>query len=100
MAIGDKHLVLYFFIFYFTSKCNFFFCGHSKVRARHFASHDIKERLEELRSLHEEMMAEAERQGKLLQGALSIYTFLSEASLPFEFLFSIFGYHFQKVSVH
>ncbi|XP_056249803.1 spectrin beta chain, non-erythrocytic 5 [Seriola aureovittata] len=52
--------------------------GRSLVRGRHFASHDIRERLEELKSLHEELMMEAERKGKLLQEALSIHTFLSE----------------------
>ncbi|XP_071354370.1 spectrin beta chain, non-erythrocytic 5 [Trachinotus anak] len=54
--------------------------GRSLVRGRHFASHDIRERLEELKSLHEELMMEAERKGKLLQEALSIHTFLSEVS--------------------
>ncbi|XP_044022541.1 spectrin beta chain, non-erythrocytic 5 isoform X2 [Siniperca chuatsi] len=54
--------------------------GHSLVRGRHFASHDIRERLEELKTLHEELMMEAERKGKLLQEALSIHTFLSEVS--------------------
>ncbi|XP_020497621.2 spectrin beta chain, non-erythrocytic 5 [Labrus bergylta] len=54
--------------------------GHSLVRARHFASHDIRERLEELKSLHEKLMREAERKGKLLQEALSIHTFLAEVS--------------------
>ncbi|XP_070699072.1 spectrin beta chain, non-erythrocytic 5 [Pempheris klunzingeri] len=54
--------------------------GHSLVRGRHFASHDIRERLEELKSLHEEVMMEAERKGKLLQEALSIHSFLSEVS--------------------
>ncbi|XP_034530593.1 spectrin beta chain, non-erythrocytic 1 [Notolabrus celidotus] len=54
--------------------------GHSLVRARHFASHDIRERLEELKSLHEELQREAERKGKLLQEALSIHTFLGEVS--------------------
>ncbi|XP_035529504.1 spectrin beta chain, non-erythrocytic 5 [Morone saxatilis] len=54
--------------------------GHSLVRGRHFASHDIRERLEELKSLHEELMMEAEKKGKLLQEALSIHTFLTEVS--------------------
>lgn len=70
-----------------------------KVRARHFASHDIKERVEELKGLHKELTAEVERKGRLLQGALSIHTFLSEASLQFEILFSIFGYNFQNCCV-
>ncbi|XP_038585015.1 spectrin beta chain, non-erythrocytic 5 isoform X1 [Micropterus salmoides] len=54
--------------------------GQSLVRGRHFASHDIRERLEELSSLHEELMMEAETKGKLLQEALSIHTFLTEVS--------------------
>ncbi|KAM7376448.1 hypothetical protein PAMP_006181 [Pampus punctatissimus] len=51
-----------------------------QVRGRHFASHDIQDRLEELKSLHEELMMEAEKKGKLLQEALSIHTFLTEVS--------------------
>ncbi|KAG7215088.1 hypothetical protein INR49_011666 [Caranx melampygus] len=54
--------------------------GRSLVRGRHFASHDIRERLEELKHLHEELTVEAEKKGKLLQEALSIHTFLSEVS--------------------
>ncbi|XP_008275361.1 spectrin beta chain, non-erythrocytic 5 [Stegastes partitus] len=54
--------------------------GHSLVRGRHFASHDIRERLEELKSLHEKLLVEAEKKGKLLQEALSIHTFLTELS--------------------
>ncbi|KAM7403778.1 hypothetical protein PAMA_004285 [Pampus argenteus] len=54
--------------------------GHSLVRGRHFASHDIQDRLEELKSLHEELMMETEKKGKLLQEALSIHTFLTEVS--------------------
>ncbi|GLD71857.1 spectrin beta chain, non-erythrocytic 2, partial [Lates japonicus] len=54
--------------------------GRSLVRGRHFASHDIRERLEELKSLHEELTTEAERKGRLLQEALSIHSFLSEVS--------------------
>lgn len=52
--------------------------GQSQVRGRHFASHDIRERLKELKSLHEELLLEVGRKGKLLQEALSIHTFLSE----------------------
>ncbi|KAK1893841.1 Spectrin beta chain non-erythrocytic 5 [Dissostichus eleginoides] len=52
--------------------------GHSLVRGRHFASHDIRERLKELKHLHEDLLTEAERKGKLLQEALSIHTFLTE----------------------
>lgn len=55
-------------------------CCPSQVRGRHFASHDIRERLDELKSLHEELMMEAEKKGKLLQEALSIHTFLSEVT--------------------
>ncbi|XP_029899947.1 spectrin beta chain, non-erythrocytic 5 isoform X2 [Myripristis murdjan] len=54
--------------------------GQSLVRGRHFASHDIRERLEELRSLYEQLRTEAENKGKLLQEALSIHTFLTEVS--------------------
>ncbi|XP_028422093.1 spectrin beta chain, non-erythrocytic 5 [Perca flavescens] len=54
--------------------------GHSLVRGRHFASHDIRERLEELKSLREALMTEAERKGKLLQEALGIHSFLTEVS--------------------
>ncbi|XP_022067652.2 spectrin beta chain, non-erythrocytic 5 isoform X2 [Acanthochromis polyacanthus] len=54
--------------------------GHSLVRGRHFASHDIRERLEELKSLHEKLLKEAEKKGKLLQEALNIHTFLTELS--------------------
>ncbi|XP_029982912.1 spectrin beta chain, non-erythrocytic 5 [Sphaeramia orbicularis] len=54
--------------------------GRGLVRGRHFASHDIKERLEELKHLHEEVMMEVEMKMKLLQEALSIHTFLSEVS--------------------
>uniref|UniRef100_A0A3B4ZEI6 Spectrin, beta, non-erythrocytic 5 n=1 Tax=Stegastes partitus TaxID=144197 RepID=A0A3B4ZEI6_9TELE len=54
--------------------------GHSLVRGRHFASHDIRERLEELKSLHEKLLVEAEKKGKLLQEALSIHTFLTEVT--------------------
>ncbi|XP_034432002.1 spectrin beta chain, non-erythrocytic 1 [Hippoglossus hippoglossus] len=54
--------------------------GHSLVRGRHFASHDIRERLDELRSLHEELMMELEKKEKLLQEALSIHNFLCEVS--------------------
>lgn len=53
----------------------------SQVRGRHFASLDIREHLEELKSLHEKLLVEAERKGKLLQEALRIQTFLSEVPL-------------------
>ncbi|XP_056867453.1 spectrin beta chain, non-erythrocytic 5 isoform X2 [Takifugu flavidus] len=54
--------------------------GHSLVRGRHFASHDIQERLQELKMLHEELTTEAAQKEKLLQEALSIYTFLTKVS--------------------
>ncbi|XP_068195162.1 spectrin beta chain, non-erythrocytic 5 isoform X2 [Antennarius striatus] len=54
--------------------------GHSLVKGRHFAAHDIQERLEEMNSLHQEAMVEAERKRKLLQEALNIFTFLTEVS--------------------
>ncbi|XP_028251320.1 spectrin beta chain, non-erythrocytic 5 [Parambassis ranga] len=54
--------------------------GRSLVRGRHFASHDIRERLEELKSLHEDLMTKADKKGKRLQEALSIHTFLTEVS--------------------
>lgn len=47
--------------------------------------------MEELKSLHEELRTEAERKGRLLQGALSIHTFLTEASLQLECFLSICG---------
>ena len=53
----------------------------SQVRGRHFASHDIRERLDELRSLHEELMMELEKKEKLLQEALSIHNFLCEVTV-------------------
>ncbi|KAL6106061.1 sptbn5 [Pungitius sinensis] len=54
--------------------------GHSLVKGRHFASVDIRARLEELEGLHQELLTEAERKGKLLQEALTIHSFLSEVS--------------------
>ncbi|XP_024910886.1 spectrin beta chain, non-erythrocytic 5 isoform X2 [Cynoglossus semilaevis] len=54
--------------------------GQSLVRGRHFASHDIRERLQEVKSLHGELTRAAERKGKLLQESLSIHSFLSELS--------------------
>lgn len=62
-------------------------CGLFQVRGRHFASHDIQERLQELKTLHEELTAEAAQKEKLLQEALSIYTFLTEVSLALERVF-------------
>ncbi|XP_061843662.1 spectrin beta chain, non-erythrocytic 5 [Nerophis lumbriciformis] len=52
--------------------------GHSLVRGRHFASHDIQERLDEIKRVHEEVKTEAAKRGKLLQEALSIHAFLTE----------------------
>uniref|UniRef100_I3J096 Spectrin, beta, non-erythrocytic 5 n=1 Tax=Oreochromis niloticus TaxID=8128 RepID=I3J096_ORENI len=54
--------------------------GRSLVRGRHFASHDIRERLEDLKSLHEKLMVEGEEKVKLLQEAVSIHAFLTEVS--------------------
>ncbi|XP_053700420.1 spectrin beta chain, non-erythrocytic 5 [Synchiropus splendidus] len=54
--------------------------GRSLVRGRHFASHDIQERLDELRRLHDALEAEAQQKGRALQGALSIHAFLAEVS--------------------
>ncbi|XP_078145742.1 spectrin beta chain, non-erythrocytic 5 [Centroberyx gerrardi] len=54
--------------------------GQSLVRGRHFASHDIRERLEELRSLFDELKVEADNKRRLLQEALRIHTFLTEVS--------------------
>ncbi|KAM4625618.1 spectrin beta chain, non-erythrocytic 5 [Polymixia lowei] len=54
--------------------------GHSLVRGRHFASHDIRERLAELKRVFEELKRETETKGRLLQEALSIHTFLTEVS--------------------
>lgn len=59
-------------------------CGLFQVRGRHFASHDIQERLEELKMLHEELTTEAAQKEKLLQEALSIYTFLTKVSSVLE----------------
>ncbi|CAN9501902.1 unnamed protein product [Ophioblennius macclurei] len=54
--------------------------GKSLVRGRHFASHDISERLKELKRLQEELQEEAQMKGRLLQEALSIHTFMSEVT--------------------
>nr|XP_057947283.1 spectrin beta chain, non-erythrocytic 5-like isoform X2 [Doryrhamphus excisus] len=54
--------------------------GHSLVRGRHFASHDIQEQLDELNRVHEEVKMEAEMKERLLQGALSIHAFLAEVT--------------------
>uniref|UniRef100_A0A3B4GB01 Spectrin beta chain, non-erythrocytic 5-like n=1 Tax=Pundamilia nyererei TaxID=303518 RepID=A0A3B4GB01_9CICH len=54
--------------------------GRSLVRGRHFASHDIRERLEDLKSLHEKLTVEGEKKVKLLQEAVSIHAFLTEVS--------------------
>lgn len=52
-----------------------------QVRGRHFASHDIRDGLEELKRLYEELKIEADRRGKLLQEAVSIHTFVTEVLL-------------------
>ncbi|KAM8834261.1 LOW QUALITY PROTEIN: spectrin beta chain, non-erythrocytic 5 [Synchiropus picturatus] len=52
--------------------------GRSLVRGRHFAAHDIQERLDELRRVRDELEAEAQQKGRALQGALSIHAFLAQ----------------------
>lgn len=52
--------------------------GQNLVRGRHFASHDIIERLDELKNIFESLKKESESKGQLLQEALQIQTFLSE----------------------
>ncbi|KAJ0009205.1 hypothetical protein NQD34_016620 [Periophthalmus magnuspinnatus] len=54
--------------------------GHNLVRARHFASHDVRERLDELKRLHEQLKTEAQRRDKLLQEALRIHSFMGQVS--------------------
>uniref|UniRef100_A0A3B4AJ25 Spectrin, beta, non-erythrocytic 5 n=1 Tax=Periophthalmus magnuspinnatus TaxID=409849 RepID=A0A3B4AJ25_9GOBI len=51
-----------------------------QVRARHFASHDVRERLDELKRLHEQLKTEAQRRDKLLQEALRIHSFMGQVS--------------------
>ncbi|KAL2098982.1 hypothetical protein ACEWY4_005462 [Coilia grayii] len=52
--------------------------GQNLVRGRHFASHEITERLDELKSVFEGLRRESESRGLLLKEALKIQTFLSE----------------------
>ncbi|KAK7880460.1 hypothetical protein WMY93_032905 [Mugilogobius chulae] len=54
--------------------------GRNLVRARHFASHDVRERLDELKRLHEQLKSEAQRKEKLLQEALRIHSFMAQVS--------------------
>ncbi|XP_067099877.1 spectrin beta chain, non-erythrocytic 5 [Osmerus mordax] len=54
--------------------------GQNLVRGRHFASHEISERLAELKRIFEDLKRESENKGRLLQDALKIQTFLSEVS--------------------
>ncbi|XP_076156260.1 spectrin beta chain, non-erythrocytic 5 [Alosa pseudoharengus] len=54
--------------------------GQNLVRGRHFASRDVNERLDELKSLFEALKKESEGRGLLLQEAFKIQTFLSELS--------------------
>lgn len=52
--------------------------GQNLVRGRHFASHEISEKLAELKKIFESLTRESENKGRLLQEALKIQTFLSE----------------------
>ncbi|KAL0969732.1 hypothetical protein UPYG_G00231540 [Umbra pygmaea] len=54
--------------------------GQNLVRGRHFASHDISEKLAELKDIFEDLKRDSETRGRLLQDALKIQTFLSEVS--------------------
>uniref|UniRef100_A0A8C8K4M3 Spectrin beta chain, non-erythrocytic 5 n=1 Tax=Oncorhynchus tshawytscha TaxID=74940 RepID=A0A8C8K4M3_ONCTS len=54
--------------------------GQNLVRGRHFASHEISEKLAELKKIFESLTRESENKGRLLQEALKIQTFLSEVS--------------------
>ncbi|CAB1331140.1 unnamed protein product [Coregonus sp. 'balchen'] len=54
--------------------------GQNLVRGRHFASHEISEKLAELKKIFESLRRESENKGQLLQEALKIQTFLSEVS--------------------
>ncbi|XP_010891275.2 spectrin beta chain, non-erythrocytic 5 isoform X2 [Esox lucius] len=54
--------------------------GQNLVRGRHFASHEISERLAELKDTFESLRRESESRGRLLQEALKIQTFVSEVS--------------------
>ncbi|KAM6973270.1 spectrin beta chain, non-erythrocytic 5 [Aplochiton taeniatus] len=54
--------------------------GQSLVRGRHFASHEISERLTELKKIFEELRRESENKTRLLQEALKIQTFLAEVA--------------------
>ncbi|KAK0147077.1 Spectrin alpha chain, non-erythrocytic 1 [Merluccius polli] len=56
--------------------------GQSLVRVRHFASHDIMERVGELQRASEDLRREGLRRSGLLQEALRIHHFLSEVLLP------------------
>ncbi|XP_052001180.1 spectrin beta chain, non-erythrocytic 5 [Xyrauchen texanus] len=54
--------------------------GQNLVRGRHFASHEISERLAELKKNFETLKKESEKKNRLLHEALKIQTFLSEVS--------------------
>ena len=55
--------------------------GQNLVRGRHFASHEISERLAELKRIFEDLKRESENKGRLLQDALKIQIFLSEVAI-------------------
>ncbi|KAJ7990930.1 hypothetical protein DPEC_G00291990 [Dallia pectoralis] len=54
--------------------------GQNLLRGQHFASHEISERLAELKDTFESLRRESESRGHLLQEAVKIQTFLSEVS--------------------
>ncbi|KAG7256718.1 hypothetical protein CRUP_037945 [Coryphaenoides rupestris] len=54
--------------------------GQRLVRGRHFASHDILERVGELQRASEDLRREGLKRSRLLQEALRIHHFLSEVS--------------------
>nr|XP_055027307.1 spectrin beta chain, non-erythrocytic 5 [Misgurnus anguillicaudatus] len=54
--------------------------GQNLVRGRHFASHEISERVAELKKNFDTLRKESEKKYHLLQEALKIQTFLSEVS--------------------
>ncbi|XP_015205968.2 spectrin beta chain, non-erythrocytic 5 isoform X1 [Lepisosteus oculatus] len=54
--------------------------GNTMVKARHFASKEIRERLAELKEAVESLRMEAEHRGRGLQEALEIQVFLAELS--------------------
>lgn len=55
--------------------------GQNLVRGRHFASHEISERLAKLKKNFDTLKKESTNKDRLLQQALKIQTFLSEVCL-------------------